>query len=146
MDDPVVTLCKLDFKSYAKSPHSFSMFKSLVAASNCDSSRTKKERLSSLRKNILNNEKEPSGFVFHESRVGSTLTANLLASNPNHMVFSESDPPATVLLHCDDCSRERQIQLFRDILFVMGSSPIHQKYFFKFQSITSTKMDIALEV
>jgi hypothetical protein len=24
----------------------------------------------------------PTGFVFHESRVGSTLVANILASNP----------------------------------------------------------------
>ena len=37
---------------------------------------------------------KPTGFVFHESRVGSTLVANALASNPWNMVFSESDPPS----------------------------------------------------
>jgi len=105
------------------------------------------ERLSSLRKKLINNEKDPSGFVFHESRVGSTLTANLLASDPYNMVFSESDPPATILLHCDKCSRKKQIQLFRDVVYVMGASPIHKRYFFKFQSITNNKNRlIALEV
>lgn len=28
----------------------------------------------------------PTGFIFHESRVGSTLVANMLASNPWAMV------------------------------------------------------------
>ena len=31
----------------------------------------------------------PSGFVFHESRVGSTLVANILGSDPMNMIFSE---------------------------------------------------------
>ena len=30
----------------------------------------------------------PTGFVFHESRVGSTLVANTLASNPWNMVLT----------------------------------------------------------
>ena len=35
----------------------------------------------------------PSGFVFHESRVGSTLVANMLAAVPTNIVYSESAPP-----------------------------------------------------
>ena len=31
----------------------------------------------------------PTGFVFHESRVGSTLVANTLASNPWNMVLTK---------------------------------------------------------
>jgi hypothetical protein len=36
--------------------------------------------------------REPSGFVFHQSRVGSTLVANMLASVSTHLVYSESFP------------------------------------------------------
>ena len=32
----------------------------------------------------------PDGLVFHQSRVGSTLAANLLGSDPQNLVFSES--------------------------------------------------------
>ena len=32
---------------------------------------------------------KPSAFIFHESRVGSTLAANLLAAVPSHLVYSE---------------------------------------------------------
>jgi hypothetical protein len=77
--------------------------------------------------------------------VGSTLVANTLASDPFSMVFSESAPAANALLHCDSCTRERNVQLFRDVVTLMGRSPIHKRLFFKFQSITSTKMEIALE-
>ena len=105
----------------------------------------------------------PSGFVFHESRVGSTLVANSLAANPWNMVFSESDPPSgntvqhqmksnfypsnsllnmftlnsshlnyrsffcdcdvAALLHCGACTEEQNVQLFRDVLTVMGTTP-----------------------
>ena len=88
----------------------------------------------------------PSAFVFHESRVGSTLVANNLASSPYSLVFSESAPTANALLHCFACTRQQEVQLFRDIVTLMGRSPIHHHLFFKFQSITSTKMEIALEV
>jgi hypothetical protein len=87
----------------------------------------------------------PTGFVFHESRVGSTLVANLLASDPWSIVFSESQPIASVLLHCNSCSKEEHLQLIRDVITLMGRSPIHKRLFFKFQSIASTKMNLILE-
>ena len=31
--------------------------------------------------------KKPTGFVFHESRCGSTLVANMLASDQNNLVM-----------------------------------------------------------
>jgi hypothetical protein len=89
---------------------------------------------------------EPTGFVFHESRVGSTLVANAFASDPFAMVFSESGPPSDAMLRCERCTREKHVQLFRNVIHVMGRSPIHKHLFFKFQSITSTQMEIALEV
>lgn len=61
------------------------------------------------------------------------------------MVFSESAPPANALLHCSDCSRSEQIELFRQVVQLMGATTFHTRLYFKFQSITTTKMDIALE-
>ena len=84
--------------------------------------------------------------MFHESRVGSTLVANNLGSDPFSLIFSESTPTANALLHCPVCTRQQSVQLFRDIVTLMGKSPIHKSLFFKFQSIASTKMEIVLEV
>eukprot|EP01041_Mallomonas_annulata_P013613 gene13613-28915_t len=150
--DPTVTLCKLNFQKYSDSPHDYPMFKVLVANSNCFKDNIRTEKLSTLKVKLEQHYKmknlpikDPAGFIFHESRVGSTLVANMLASDPWSMVFSESDPPAAVLLHCNTCSKGRQMTIFRDILRIMGMSPVHKRYFFKFQSISTTKMLIALE-
>jgi hypothetical protein len=63
------------------------------------------------------------------------------------MVYSESAPPSNALMNgCRSCTREQQVQIFRNVVKLMGKSPIHKHLFFKFQSITSTAMEIALEV
>jgi hypothetical protein len=150
--DPLITLCKLDFKSYYDSPSSFSKFRDLVKMSKCVRSNKKIERLSKLKK-IMEQRKdtasyylEPTGFVFHESRVGSTLVANMLASDPYSMVFSESAPPSRAIKGATGASRTEKIAVFRDIIRLMGLSTMHKKMFFKFQSIQSSHMDIVLEV
>jgi len=145
---PMATLhmCQLDFSKYSATPHLSPMFKDLVQISSC-SKDTRYEDLDKLVDRVRSRELrvlEPSGFVFHESRVGSTLVANMLASDPWSMVFSESDPPATALTHCASCSEEESVALFRDVVTVMGISPVHKRLFFKFQSITVTRMHIAL--
>jgi hypothetical protein len=149
----MVILCKLNFKHYSESPHLSPMFKDLVTASKCQGSNRKRESLKSLLKEIADHPNDPSsrvvkpnGFVFHESRVGSTLVANFMASDPYAMVFSESTPMASAILHCESCSHEYNVQLFRDVTTLMGRSPFHKYLFFKFQSITVTNMNIALEV
>ena len=151
--DAMVVLCRIDFRQHAKEPHSTPMFKDLVGVSKCVGSNRRRERLSVLIQEIKDRPDDlssrvvrPSGFVFHESRVGSTLVANFLASDPYAMVFSESNPIANALLHCESCDRQYQLQLFRDITTLMGRSPFHKYLFFKFQSITVTNMQIALEV
>ena len=151
-EDPMITMCKLNFKEYTKSPHLYPMFKEVEAMSLCQGHNRRKEKLSKLMAELKAREGTPAGrivppagFVFHESRVGSTLVANTLASTPFAMVFSESPPPASVLLHCQGCERKQQVKIFRDVVTLMGNSPIHKYLFFKLQSITSTKMEIALE-
>ena len=151
--DPVVILCKLNFQKYAESPHLSPMFKDLVGNSKCMGANRRRESLKTLMQEIADNPNDPSsrvvppnGFVFHESRVGSTLIANFMASDPYAMVFSESTPMASAMLHCESCTHEYNVQLFRDVTTLMGRSPFHKHLFFKFQSITVTSMNIALEV
>jgi hypothetical protein len=78
------------------------------------------------------------GVVFHESRCGSTLVANLLvAANPlAHRVYSESIPPLTVI-RAQAGSREKQKELLRDVVYLMSrtQSPHETKVLFKIQSI-----------
>jgi uncharacterized membrane protein YcgQ (UPF0703/DUF1980 family) len=90
--DPEFDMCRLDFKSYYETPHAYPMFKDFVQKSNCA---THKKSYSTLMEEIQLNKGTPAGrvvpptgFVFHESRVGSTLVANMLASNPWAMVCS----------------------------------------------------------
>lgn len=42
-----------------------------------------------------------TGLVFHETRCGSTLVADMLGSQPHHLTFSESSPPAEVAARGD---------------------------------------------
>lgn len=150
--DPIVILCKLNFKKYWDQPHSYPMFRDLEGASGCVSANRKRAKMSVLLKEIEDAKGTPegrivapTGFVFHESRVGSTLIANFLASDPWALVFSESTPVANAILHCATCTKERQIELFRNVLTLMGRSPYHKRLFIKSQSITTTRISTALE-
>ena len=92
-----VSLCQLDFKTYSAQPYTYPMFKDLVKLSQCD--KPGRSKTSSIKELLIEIEAAagtpegrvvyPSGFVFHESRVGSTLIANMLAADPGNMVFSE---------------------------------------------------------
>jgi hypothetical protein len=148
-DNPQVQLCKLNILEYSLNPHLYPMFKDLVMMSRCSGGNIKSESLNNILRDLPSLDENitiPSGFIFHESRVGSTLIANMLASDPKSLVFSESSPPMAALLHCRSCSRERKVELFRDIVRVMSTSAAHDRVFFKFQSISNTAIDIALEV
>lgn len=61
------------------------------------------------------------------------------------MVFSESDPPMKALMSCQGCTLEQHKTLFQEIVRLMGYSTYHKSLFFKFQSLTVTSMNIALE-
>ena len=154
--EPIVTFCELNFDAYTKSPSTTPMFKDFIAFSRCNGANVFKKRLSELEgskydalydkiNGVVPKSIEPTGFVFHESRVGSTLVANLFASDKDSMVFSESAPPASVLLHCNGCSHERQVDYFRATVQLMCRSNRHKRCFFKFQSITVTMIHLVLE-
>ena len=85
-----------------------------------------------------------SGFVFHETRCGSTLVANILAASSHHRVYSEAGPPLTALQQChaknnqnNPCNQPAHDALLNDVFFMMTRSnlPHEQRVFFKFQSI-----------
>lgn len=89
---------------------------------------------------------KPTGFVFHESRCGSTLVANSLAAfDPEkNRVYSESDPPITAAKLFDSNYEEESIQLLRDVIFLMGKLfhkiivlSVHQ-YFFMLNTSETT--------
>lgn len=92
----------------------------------------------------------PSGFIFHESRVGSTLVANsLTAMDPEgHRVYSESNPINDALKACQGilstCDIEANADLLRDVVYLMGrtSSPTEKHMFFKVSSIGSKNIDV----
>jgi hypothetical protein len=84
----------------------------------------------------------PTAVVFHETRCGSTLIANLLASFlPKHVrVFSESPPPVEALRACDfaACDPGAQEALIQDVFYLMGRITRLEKpqyVFYKIQSI-----------
>lgn len=96
---------------------------------------------------------EPAGVVFHETRCGSTLTANLLAAfSPDHSrVYSESPPPVHALRACDfgPCDPDKHHQLIRDVFYLMGRTlrvDRPQHVFYKIQSIGTMDIDKFTEV
>mmetsp|Transcript_56818 Transcript_56818/g.169646 ORF Transcript_56818/g.169646 Transcript_56818/m.169646 type:complete len:446 (-) Transcript_56818:42-1379(-) len=88
---------------------------------------------------------EPTGFVFHESRCGSTLAANTLAamSPDSSRVYSESPPPLKAMIACGEAGEKcagsigSAAALLKDAVYMMGrtNDPEERHLFFKVQSI-----------
>jgi len=168
--DVMGTFCPLAFETHTADPSSLPMFKDLLAASPLCSKREWRfqanigeaaRRIAEYDKtnSFADIQKEmfpPSGFVFHESRCGSTLAANSLAAAGEHVrVYSESAPPAQVLKGCtgarDRCDRDDAAALLRDVVQLMSrareaeigdGAPPRRRTFFKIQSIGTHGMDI----
>lgn len=95
----------------------------------------------------------PAGFVFHESRCGSTLVANSLAAvNPEmNRVYSESQPAFAALTSCGEefnkCSKSDAAKLFRNVVYMMGRTddPEEKRLFFKIQSVGSKSISVMRE-
>ena len=155
------TFCKLHWDKYKMDPPSMPMFKMLVQESGCNRGENLFTMdLADVARKLDESENEeesmgisvmpPAGFVFHESRVGSTLVANALtAMDPDgHRVYSESDPINRALAACGDgftkCDMETNVELLRDVVFLMGrtSSPSEKRMFFKVSSVGSKRIDV----
>eukprot|EP00041_Stephanoeca_diplocostata_P005998 m.72897 g.72897 ORF g.72897 m.72897 type:complete len:811 (-) comp16115_c0_seq15:1474-3906(-) len=134
-----VQFCRLDMNRYHKNPSATPMFKDLIKVSGCHGSTLKRTITQVAEMPMV---LYPTAFVFHQSRCGSTLTANILASDPENLVFSESAPPAMVALHCNGCSDDERVDMLRKIVKAMGNSRRHKRLFFKFQSANTPFMDL----
>jgi hypothetical protein len=91
----------------------------------------------------------PTGVVFHQTRCGSTLVANLLAGFAPTLtkVYSESPPPLKAISACSSfsssttttCNTQAHIQLIQDVFYLMGRTnrpeQPPQHVFYKIQSI-----------
>jgi hypothetical protein len=86
----------------------------------------------------------PTGIIFHESRCGSTLAANMLAAfdPPSTRVYSEHFPAIDALRACagqdeSTCPSDTHQQLIQDVFFTLGRVPADspvEKIFFKTNS------------
>ena len=133
--NPLVVVCKLDVHTYQKDPSRMPMFKDLLRASGCYGSfghgRSKSVPLSVVKAAVKDDPGvvQPSGFIFHESRCGSTLAANMLAANDEHLVFSEA------AIINDLLGRGNAgIELLRTVVAQMGRMPGIKRLFFKISS------------
>jgi phosphoribosylcarboxyaminoimidazole (NCAIR) mutase len=88
--------------------------------------------------------------VFHESRCGSTLVANILqaASPVEHRVYSEHPGPLFALQACGEdyktCSLETAASIFRDTIYIMSRTgdSREKRAFFKIQSVGSKHISV----
>ncbi len=83
----------------------------------------------------------PSGFVFHMSRCGSTLVAQMLASVPAFAVASEPGPLEAVLRAPDDRRAVRRLQC---MVGVLGQARHHlqRRFFVKFDAWATLQLDL----
>jgi hypothetical protein len=147
--------CQLNWHVHKQDPSATPMFRDLVMqSSDCREPRTMElhkaveiaKSSSSSSAKLLN----LTAVVFHESRCGSTLVANMcVAANPNqHRVYSESPPPIVALNVCGEsqerCSMETAAAVLRDVMYLMArSNDAHEeRVFFKIQSVGTRSLAV----
>eukprot|EP00042_Codosiga_hollandica_P042167 m.383977 g.383977 ORF g.383977 m.383977 type:complete len:758 (+) comp56262_c1_seq1:166-2439(+) len=139
--DPSIELCQIPWALYSANPSLTPMSRDLVAKY-CDSDHVMSVSLSTL--SPVFPARTPAGLVFHQSRCGSTLAANMLVSMQRAMVHSEC-AILPKILQCPSCSEERKIYLLRTIVNAMGNSATYDRLFLKLQSTLTQEIDIVLK-
>ncbi len=92
----------------------------------------------------------PSGFIFHWSRCGSTLLAQMLAALPQNVVVSEA-PPLDQVLGAQRYNRwvghDQRVAWFRGMLHAIAQRrhPSEQHVFVKFDSWHILELPLILE-
>ncbi|CAM9907925.1 unnamed protein product, partial [Phaeothamnion confervicola] len=89
--DIIVQFCLMDMKTYQAEPWKYPLEPMLAKHSGCGSNTGSERRfyMSALRKYMSAHPSEfmePTGFIFHETRCGSTLAANMMAHVPSNLV------------------------------------------------------------
>lgn len=142
--------CHIDWKLQQKAPHKVPMFNDLIRQSKmCDSTMVtvdlwdivKQSKAYDAKLNAEISVVPPTGMVFHESRCGSTLMANLLAgfSPDDTRVYSENTVQLTSLLACEGkpCNPDLHTQLIQDVFYMSGRSVHTEKFQYVFYKISS---------
>lgn len=102
---------------------------------------------------ILADPIRPSGFIFHISRCGSTLTGKALARSPRHLVINQGAPLQRGFWAAitRDWTQEAQaspgnLKAFRNLVLAMTRRrfPLEERAFIKFISWNTLYMDFAL--
>ncbi len=102
---------------------------------------------------ILADPIEPSGFMFHISRCGSTLTGKALARSPRHLVINQGAPLqrgfwATITRDWTQAAQAspENLKAFRNLVLAMTRRrfPQEDRAFIKFISWNTLYMDFAL--
>lgn len=155
------TFCQIDWRHQQSNPSNVPMFRDLVEKSvMCDSTKVTVDLFDTVEKakeydaSFGTNKSDilqvvpPTGVVFHETRCGSTLFANLLAafSPDQSRVYSESPPPLEAMAACNEraCNPELHRRLVQDVFYMMGRTVRQQKpqyVFYKIQSIGVMNID-----
>ena len=160
--------CRIDWTVHEEDPSSTPMFRDVIHSSECGQGNPTYQydlyqavqavkaydaQLPSLSHNNKTHSTatvhtlELGGVVFHESRCGSTLVANLMQlHNPQeNIVYSESPPPIHILRFADSTEDEPMLNanlaatMLQDVIHLMSRSkdPAKKRVFFKIQSIGS---------
>ena len=141
--DSTIVLCRIPFDKYSANPSLTPMFTD-IAKRYCPDGALIKRRLSALER--MGQMVQPSGFIHHETRVGSTLASQLLASDPENMVYPESPVPSKITHRCYNCTRQRKVYLTRVLFNAMGNSAAHKRVYMKFVPVMISQMDVLDEV
>lgn len=89
----------------------------------------------------------PTGFIFHVSRCGSTLLANLLGKLDGALVLSEPGPVDSLIRAGDRLDRSRQVRLLRAMVAALGQARAagQDRLFIKFDAWTTPQHDLLRE-
>lgn len=151
--EPTVELCDVDYNRYLDDPSKYAMFRSIQdkTSMNCQ------WVTMGLLETMVNEQhaiEEPTGFIFHQSRCGSTLMSNLFGSDPHNLVYAESGAPAKMMgiltngNHNEGAgtSVEDSARFMRTLIRAMSLNrkPYHERQYFKFQSSTAKTFDVLL--
>jgi hypothetical protein len=143
--DPVVEWCDLRNIAFSEP-----FFEQTVAAhclnddSHCVHVQTNLEALAELHQ--INPGLEPTGFIFHTSKSGSTLVSRILAALPQNLVISEPDPIVSLLVGAklSGMPEEQVIKSLRLLVSALGQSRlgVEKNYFIKFCSFNVLDLPI----
>lgn len=158
------TFCRINWSLHKTNPSTYPMFRDLIANSDgcSDDSESRIDGVNIFQLARLARAHDAStasqtkvlnftGAVFHESRCGSTLVANLLSAvePAQHRVYSESSPPLKALYQVcgadySRCSLAMAAAVLQDVVYLMSRTDNLQeeRVFFKIQSAGSRNLPV----